>query len=188
MLDTITDARIGRPSCDEAIQARHRNERATDNLLKLLIERHPNAPEWSKYSSRQIAEPIIPPPVPVQENPAPPQQAEWLSMQDVAATPIVPTRKYPRIEEIQRAASKHYGVAVLDLLSSRRTANVVRPRQVAMYLAKTLTLRSLPEIGRRFGGRDHTTVLHAVRKIANLVMLDTELAANVDAIRREIGI
>ena len=74
-----------------------------------------------------------------------------------------------KIEEIQRIVARQYNVSRADLLSSRRTANVVRPRQVAMYLAKTLTLRSLPEIGRRFGGRDHTTVLHAVRKIEGLV-------------------
>ena len=77
--------------------------------------------------------------------------------------------KRVKIEDIQRIVARQYNVSRADLLSSRRTANVVRPRQVAMYLAKTLTLRSLPEIGRRFGGRDHTTVLHAVRKIENLV-------------------
>ena len=70
--------------------------------------------------------------------------------------------KRVKIEDIQRIVARQYNVSRADLLSSRRTANVVRPRQVAMYLAKTLTLRSLPEIGRRFGGRDHTTVLHAV--------------------------
>ncbi len=74
-----------------------------------------------------------------------------------------------KIEDIQRVVARQYNVSRSDLLSARRTANVVRPRQVAMYLAKVLTLRSLPEIGRRFGGRDHTTVLHAVRKIAFLV-------------------
>jgi chromosomal replication initiator protein len=73
--------------------------------------------------------------------------------------------------------ARHYNVSRTDICSARRTANVVRPRQVAMYLAKTLTLRSLPEIGRRFGGRDHTTVLHAVRKIAALIPKDAELAA-----------
>ena len=71
-------------------------------------------------------------------------------------------------------------------MSSRRTANVVRPRQVAMYLAKTLTLRSLPEIGRRFGGRDHTTVLHAVRKIENLVHNDAALAEEIELIKRQL--
>jgi len=80
-----------------------------------------------------------------------------------------------KIEDIQRVVARQYNVSRSDLLSSRRTANVVRPRQVAMYLAKTLTLRSLPEIGRRFGGRDHTTVLHAVRKIEALVGKDTTL-------------
>src|SRR5262249_18953491 len=84
--------------------------------------------------------------------------------------------KRVKIEDIQRVVARQYNVSRADLLSSRRTANVVRPRQVAMYLAKTLTLRSLPEIGRRFGGRDHTTVLHAVRKIENLVTTDTALA------------
>jgi chromosomal replication initiator protein len=63
---------------------------------------------------------------------------------------------------------------------------VVRPRQVAMYLAKTLTLRSLPEIGRRFGGRDHTTVLHAVRKIENLVSTDSALADEIELLKRQL--
>jgi chromosomal replication initiator protein len=63
---------------------------------------------------------------------------------------------------------------------------VVRPRQVAMYLAKTLTLRSLPEIGRRFGGRDHTTVLHAVRKIENLVSTDSALAEEIELLKRQL--
>jgi chromosomal replication initiator protein len=71
-------------------------------------------------------------------------------------------------------------------LSSRRTANVVRPRQVAMYLAKILTLRSLPEIGRRFGGRDHTTVLHAVRKIEALAANDSALADEIEALKRQL--
>ena len=80
--------------------------------------------------------------------------------------------------------ARQYNVSRADLLSSRRTANVVRPRQIAMYLAKTLTLRSLPEIGRRFGGRDHTTVLHAVRKIEGLVGNDNVLAEEIDLLKR----
>ncbi|MGZ9074088.1 MAG: helix-turn-helix domain-containing protein, partial [Rhodoplanes sp.] len=91
-----------------------------------------------------------------------------------------------KIEEIQRIVARRYNVSRGDLLSSRRTANVVRPRQIAMYLAKTLTLRSLPEIGRRFGGRDHTTVLHAVRKIEGLVGNDGALAEEIEAIKREL--
>jgi chromosomal replication initiator protein len=91
-----------------------------------------------------------------------------------------------KIEEIQRIVARQYNVSRADLLSSRRTANVVRPRQVAMYLAKTLTLRSLPEIGRRFGGRDHTTVLHAVRKIEHLVGADNALAEEIETLKRQL--
>jgi chromosomal replication initiator protein len=94
--------------------------------------------------------------------------------------------KRVKIEDIQRVVARQYNVSRADLLSSRRTANVVRPRQVAMYLAKTLTLRSLPEIGRRFGGRDHTTVLHAVRKIENLVGNDTTLAEEIEILKRQL--
>jgi chromosomal replication initiator protein len=91
-----------------------------------------------------------------------------------------------KIEDIQRVVARQYNVSRSDLLSSRRTANVVRPRQVAMYLSKTLTLRSLPEIGRRFGGRDHTTVLHAVRKIEALVGKDPVLADEVELLKRQL--
>ncbi len=94
--------------------------------------------------------------------------------------------KRVKIEDIQRGWWRgQYNVSRSDLLSSRRTANVVRPRQVAMYLAKTLTLRSLPEIGRRFGGRDHTTVLHAVRKIEGLVGNDMALAEEIEILKRQ---
>jgi chromosomal replication initiator protein len=92
--------------------------------------------------------------------------------------------KRVKIEDIQRTVARQYNVSRADLLSSRRTANVVRPRQIAMYLAKTLTLRSLPEIGRRFGGRDHTTVLHAVRKIEGLVDTDSALAEEIELLKR----
>lgn len=92
--------------------------------------------------------------------------------------------KRVKIEDIQRLVANHYNVSRADILSSRRTATVVRPRQIAMYLAKSLTLRSLPEIGRRFGGRDHTTVLHAVRKIEGMVAKDLELATEIDHLKR----
>ena len=94
--------------------------------------------------------------------------------------------KRVKIEDIQRVVARQYNVSRSDLLSSRRTANVVRPRQVAMYLAKTLTLRSLPEIGRRFGGRDHTTVLHAVRKIEGLVGADVTLSEEIELLKRQL--
>jgi len=92
--------------------------------------------------------------------------------------------KRVKIEDIQKLVASHYSVTRADILSSRRTAVVVKPRQIAMYLAKTLTLRSLPEIGRRFGGRDHTTVLHAVRKIEGLSHADRSLNDELELLKR----
>jgi chromosomal replication initiator protein len=91
-----------------------------------------------------------------------------------------------RIEDIQRVVARHYNVSKADLLSARRTRTIVRPRQIAMYLAKVLTPRSLPEIGRRFGGRDHTTVLHAVRKIEEMISGDKTLAEEIELLKRMI--
>jgi chromosomal replication initiator protein len=84
-----------------------------------------------------------------------------------------------KIDDIMRVVGKHYNVAKADLLSPRRARSIVRPRQVGMYLAKRLTSRSLPEIGRRFGGRDHSTVLHAVRKVEELLQQDEQLQREV---------
>ena len=92
--------------------------------------------------------------------------------------------KRVKIEDIQKLVASHYSVSRADILSSRRTAVVVKPRQVAMFLAKTLTMRSLPEIGRRFGGRDHTTVLHAVRKIEALQANDATLREELELLKR----
>ena len=88
------------------------------------------------------------------------------------------------IEEIQKRVAEHYRIRTSDMHSARRSRAIARPRQVAMYLAKQLTPRSLPEIGRKFGGRDHTTVMHAVRKIDELRATDSTLAEDVDLLRR----
>ncbi len=90
------------------------------------------------------------------------------------------------IDEIQRKVAEHYNLRLSDMHSARRARNVARPRQVAMYLAKQLTSRSLPEIGRKFGGRDHTTVMHAVRKIDELMADDAQIAQDVDVVRRAL--
>lgn len=92
-----------------------------------------------------------------------------------------------RIEDIQRVVAKHYNVSRQELVSNRRTRVIVKPRQIAMYLAKALTPRSFPEIGRRFGGRDHTTVLHAVRKIEELIAADTKLSHEIELLKRLIN-
>ncbi len=90
------------------------------------------------------------------------------------------------IDEIQRKVAEHYNLRLSDMHSARRARSVARPRQVAMYLAKQLTARSLPEIGRKFGGRDHTTVMHAVRKIEELMDEDAQIAQDVDVVRRAL--
>ncbi len=95
--------------------------------------------------------------------------------------------KRVRIEDIQRIVARHYNVSKQELVSNRRTRVIVKPRQIAMYLSKTLTPRSFPEIGRRFGGRDHTTVLHAVRKIEDLISKDTKLSHELELLKRLIN-
>ncbi|MCS0500977.1 chromosomal replication initiator protein DnaA [Ancylobacter mangrovi] len=116
-------------------------------------------------------------------------RAITLEMAEMAVRDLVrPSEpKRVRVEDILRIVAKHYNVTRADILSQRRTANVVKPRQIAMYLAKMLTLRSLPEIGRRFGGRDHTTVLHAVRKIEGLVGSDRAMADEIEALKRLVN-
>ncbi len=88
------------------------------------------------------------------------------------------------IEEIQRKVSEHWNIRLTDMSSARRARAVARPRQVAMYLAKQLTSRSLPEIGRKFGNRDHTTVMHAVSRVTELMNSDTAFAEDVELLRR----
>jgi chromosomal replication initiator protein len=88
------------------------------------------------------------------------------------------------IEEIQRKVAEHYNVRLSDIIGPKRLRTIARPRQVAMYLSKHLTSRSLPEIGRRFGGRDHTTIMHGVRKIEELMAADNQLADDVQLLKR----
>jgi chromosomal replication initiator protein len=88
------------------------------------------------------------------------------------------------IEEIQRKVAEHYNIRLSDMIGPKRLRNIARPRQVAMYLSKQLTPRSLPEIGRRFGGRDHTTIMHGVRKIEELMSTDSQLSDDLQLLRR----
>ena len=88
------------------------------------------------------------------------------------------------IEEIQRKVAEHYNVRLSDMIGPKRLRTIARPRQVAMYLAKQMTSRSLPEIGRRFGGRDHTTIIHGIRKIEELMAADHQLADDIQLLKR----
>ncbi|MBS0359961.1 MAG: chromosomal replication initiator protein DnaA [Proteobacteria bacterium] len=96
------------------------------------------------------------------------------------------TERKVTVDQIQKTVAEHYGLKQADLISERRARAVARPRQVAMWLAKQITTRSLPDIGRRFGGRDHTTVLHAVRRIEALKGEDAGIARDVDVLLRKL--
>jgi len=104
--------------------------------------------------------------------------------QEVLADLLRSSERRITIDEIQKKVAEHFNIRVSDMHSARRARQVARPRQVAMYLAKQLTPRSLPEIGRKFGGRDHTTVIHAVRKIEELSAFDPAFREDVDLLRR----
>ncbi|MGC9271317.1 chromosomal replication initiator protein DnaA [Acidiphilium sp.] len=100
-------------------------------------------------------------------------------------------RAYDRkitIEDIQKQVSEHYHIRISEMSSVRRARNIARPRQIAMYLAKQLTSRSLPEIGRKFGNRDHTTVMHAVAKVTELMAADPDFAEDVELLRRILAV
>jgi len=90
------------------------------------------------------------------------------------------------IEEIQKKVAEHFNIRFTDMHSPRRSRSVARPRQIAMYLAKSITARSLPEIGRKFGGRDHTTVMHAVKKIEELKQEDNNFNEDIELLKRLI--
>lgn len=101
---------------------------------------------------------------------------------------VMPQKKspYPKLSAILARVCRHYKIARIDLLSDRRTANLVRPRHIAFYLMKTMTPQSLPAIGYYMGGRDHTTVLHAVRKITVLMEHDEGLREEIEYLKQAI--
>jgi len=106
--------------------------------------------------------------------------------QDCLADVLRTAERKVTIAQIQRRVSEHYNIRLSDLIGPRRMRNFARPRQVAMYLSKKMTSRSLPEIGKHFGGRDHTTVMHGVRKIEELKMLDSQISEDLELLRRSL--
>lgn len=108
------------------------------------------------------------------------------STQDVLRDLLRANDRRVTIEEIQKRVAEYYSVRLSDMHSPRRSRAVARPRQVAMYLAKQLTSRSLPEIGRKFGGRDHTTILHAVKKIEELMAKEKSMCEDIELLRRTL--
>jgi hypothetical protein len=166
----------------------------SDVLLNLAIMRA----RMAKSDYRQ--KPEMPPSNVVELRPAPAEEVSepsWSDMLKIIEArlsrledpiPLMEDASSPAItiREIQRAVAKHYNITISDILSVRRTNDVVLPRQIAAYLAKVLTTRSYPEIGRRMGGRDHSTILHAVRKISELVQVDEKLAMDINKLKFEI--
>ncbi len=106
--------------------------------------------------------------------------------QDCLADVLRASDRKITIEEIQRKVSEHYNIRLSDMIGPKRLRSYARPRQIAMYLCKLLTSRSLPEIGRRFGGRDHTTVIHGVRRIEELKVKDGQIAEDLELLRRAL--
>jgi hypothetical protein len=187
MQTILLHAAVATPSQKRAAAARRERER------KIAARAHPDSPiscPPASLRSQQAGAPRPQPSPPAVQ--AGPEQLKkisaplktWFWIVD-EINPSAPA--WLSIEEIQTAVARHCKVAHADLISARRTADIVRPRQIAMYLAKNLTPNSLPVIGRQFGGRDHTTVLHAARKIEALRLRDNNLASDLDAIRRALA-
>jgi hypothetical protein len=148
---------------------------------------------------RQII--AVPPPVPtpkIEPEPAKPEPVKPLWFRPLSARPwyvffaeamVRPPKPEPerlRIAKILRVVAQHFDVKTTDLTSARRTDRIVRPRQIAMYLSRRLTDQSLPEIGRRFGGRDHTTVLHAVNVCERILMDEEKYADDIRALFKKL--
>jgi chromosomal replication initiator protein len=106
--------------------------------------------------------------------------------QDCLADVLRASERKVSVEEIQRKVSEHYNIRLSDMVGPKRLRSYARPRQVAMYLCKKMTSRSLPEIGRRFGGRDHTTVMHGVKRIEELKQNDGQIAEDLELLRRSL--
>lgn len=156
---------MGRPilssDCDELeLFVRKRNTICSRNFLEMLRANHGTSSD-------------LPPEEDIEEPPV--IEPELV---------LIPTNK---IELIKRSICKHFGVSKASIESSSRKLNVVRPRQIGMYLARKHTNHSYPEIGRRFGGRDHTTILHAFNKIENLITRDAAMAATVANLEASIA-
>jgi hypothetical protein len=151
---------------------------------------------YSEVRRRLRAQPVARPVlvvVPVAEpEPEPDRSQIGAAPEPAPAPPVItvtmPVPTYPSIRSIVAATAAHYGVPVIDLMSQRRQKSIILPRQIAMYLARVITPRSLPDIGRNMGGRDHTTIHHAYHKIARLAETDPEVAASIDCLRSRLEV
>lgn len=155
------------------------SRRGSQRLLAALQAHHPDLQEHGEVSiptvtpEPSMAEaPVEPESIATQETKTP-SCPQWFSM---VGEPVSFT---PKINDIKRASCRYFDCTMVDMDSARRTLKLVYPRQIAMYLARSMTGKSLPEIGRRFGGRDHTTVLHGAKKIEAAIKRDWMIAYDV---------
>lgn len=160
---------------NEAVAAKKKID-ACDLLLAKLYQHHP---EHAIAALKNI-KPIVP-----ELDPLVTQIQRWQPRG--IAVPMQTALGRPTVQLITKVTAEHYNVAYSDVISERRTRTLTKPRHVAMYLAKSMTPKSLPEIGRQMGDRDHTTILHGVRKITNQLADDLGLARDVEAITARIS-
>ena len=162
------------PSQKLAAEAHRARER------KIAAQAHPDSPIACPSATARQQQAGVPTPQPVSasstQKPNRARGAHWFWIVNEIKPPGALKLS---IEEIQKAVERHCKVGHIELISARRTASLVRPRQIAMFLSRHLTPNSLPVIGRKFGGRDHTTVIHAVRQIEKLRASDLEIDADV---------
>jgi hypothetical protein len=173
---------VGRPSiksdCDELSAYVHRrNVVCSRNLLERIYTAH--APE-------QLAS-LPPSEESVEAEPSTVILSPISNEAIAAAAQIAFPSWVGAIKRIQHAVCAEYGITITELLSQRRHKKIVRPRQIAIYLCKTMTDRSYPEIGRRFGGRDHTTAISSVQRVERLCATDEIFRAQVDSLAESIG-
>jgi len=177
---------MGRPpiktDCDGLERfIRKQNKASSRRLLEVLVANHGDPIDLPPLDDDDDEEPA--------ETPRNIEPDWWPCMWfgDLVSATAPRPEGPPRIAFIQAIVAKSYGMTTLDMVSQCRTRDVVLPRQIAMYLAKNMTPRAYPEIGRRFGGRDHTTVIHAIRKIGARCVSDPEFAGRINALKAEIS-
>ncbi|PDT71715.1 hypothetical protein CO683_00720 [Bradyrhizobium ottawaense] len=171
----VVDESIQFKTYQETLRAKNMN--SCNALLSRLTRFHGEA--FVKVAPVVVIE--APPPEPEPELPPPPVDPKW-----IRAIEEIPDRGGPSVKEIKLCVAHHFKLSPRDLESPRRFAKIVVPRQIAFYLARKLTTKSFPDIGRRFGGKDHTTILHACKVVERRMEKDPKLAETVRCLEEQL--
>lgn len=158
---------------------RAKNAHSCNALLSRLMKFHVSA--VAKPVPVIIIEPAVEP-----ELPPPPVETAWITAIEEVVIEDAPDPKGPSVKDIKRCVARHFNLSLADLESPRKFAKIVKPRQIAFYLARKLTTRSFPDIGRRFGGKDHTTILHACKIVARRMEADPKLAQTIRCLEEQL--